>query len=176
LADLADPGKKVHGQLYTILGNQRSEVVSVQGRDILDISSGIRAIVSGIIGDVSRPGGWDMADEKVKSGMTGLDLLDNWWKGHKHCMTLCDTESADRADETAPTVIIHIQDAQIIPPQVLGEIIYIITQVPSFPLLLITHLPSPQCLKARLNLTDKPVYIPKYHSGSSSQCPRPVLS
>lgn len=51
---MIDPGKKVHGQLSTILGTQRSEVVGVQGRDILDIGTGIRAIVSGLLGDV-RP-------------------------------------------------------------------------------------------------------------------------
>lgn len=76
-----------------------------------------------------------MADEKgVKSGMTGLDLVENWWKGHKYCKstsTYLSTIRCERANDLAPTVIVHIQDAQIIPPQVLGEIIYIITQVPS---------------------------------------------
>ena len=56
---MIDPGKKVHGQLSTILGTQRSEVVGVQGRDILDIGTGIRAIVSGLLGDVSPfSGNW----------------------------------------------------------------------------------------------------------------------
>jgi hypothetical protein len=37
------------------------------------------------------------ANEKVKSGMTGLDLLENWWKGHKHCTILCHLDGLNRS-------------------------------------------------------------------------------
>lgn len=49
---MTDPAKKVHGQIKSILGD-RSEVVGVQGRDIVDVGSGIRAIVSTLVGEVS---------------------------------------------------------------------------------------------------------------------------
>jgi len=49
---MIDPAKKVHGQIYSILGD-KSEVVGIQGRDIVDIGSGVRAIVSPLVGDVS---------------------------------------------------------------------------------------------------------------------------
>jgi len=50
---MVDPAKKVHGQIKSILGDN-SEVVGVQGRDIVDIGSGVRAIASSLVGDVSE--------------------------------------------------------------------------------------------------------------------------
>jgi len=50
---MIDPAKKVHGQIYSILGD-KSEVVGIQGRDIVDIGSGVRAIVSALVGEVSH--------------------------------------------------------------------------------------------------------------------------
>jgi hypothetical protein len=49
---ILDPAKKVHGQIKSILGD-KSEVVGVQGRDIVDIGSGVRAIASSLVGEVS---------------------------------------------------------------------------------------------------------------------------
>jgi hypothetical protein len=49
---MEDPAKKVHGQLWSILGD-KSEVVGLQGRDIVDVGSGVRAIVSALVGEVS---------------------------------------------------------------------------------------------------------------------------
>jgi len=50
---MIDPAKKVHGQIYSILGD-KSEVVGIQGRDVVDIGSGVRAIVSALVGEVSH--------------------------------------------------------------------------------------------------------------------------
>lgn len=49
---MVDPAKKVHGQIWSILGD-KSEVVGIQGRDVVDVGSGIRGIVSALIGEVS---------------------------------------------------------------------------------------------------------------------------
>ena len=62
-----------------------------------------------------------------KSGFTGLDQVEGWYKARKGC-TSTSTFNAG-ADGTAPTIILHIQDAQVISPQVLGELIYIIWYV-----------------------------------------------
>jgi hypothetical protein len=51
---IVDPAKKVHGQIKSILGD-KSEVVGIQGRDIVDIGSGVRAIASSLVGEVSIP-------------------------------------------------------------------------------------------------------------------------
>ena len=48
---MIDPAKKVHGQIKSILGD-KSEVVGVQGRDIVDIGTGVRAIASSLVGEV----------------------------------------------------------------------------------------------------------------------------
>jgi hypothetical protein len=57
---MIDPAKKVHGQLGSILGD-KSHVVGVQGRDIVDIGSGIRAIVAGLIGEVGDLLPWSLS-------------------------------------------------------------------------------------------------------------------
>jgi len=60
-------------------------------------------------------------------------VLQDWirWKGgikpgKDVCLPLT---SHTGADGIAPIIILHIQDAQVISPQVLGELIYIIWQV-----------------------------------------------
>jgi hypothetical protein len=129
---IVDPAKKVHGQIKSILGD-KSEVVGVQGRDIVDIGSGVRAIASSLVGEVSIP------HDKV----TGVDgrsrrrvVLQDWilWKGGiKPGKDVCLPPILvwfNRADGVAPIIILHIQDAQVISPQVLSELIYIIWYVP----------------------------------------------
>lgn len=49
---MTDPAKKVNGQIQSILGD-KSEVVSIQGRDITDIGSGVKNIVLALVGEVS---------------------------------------------------------------------------------------------------------------------------
>jgi hypothetical protein len=48
---MVDPAKKVHGQIKSILGD-KSEAVGIQGRDIVDIGSVVRAIASSLVGEV----------------------------------------------------------------------------------------------------------------------------
>ena len=62
-----------------------------------------------------------------KSGFTGLDQVEGWYKARKGCMSNSTFNAG--ADGTAPTIILHVQDAQVISPQVLGELIYIIWYV-----------------------------------------------
>jgi hypothetical protein len=50
---MVDPANKVHGQIKSILGD-KSEIVGIQGRDIVDIGSGVRAIASSLVGEVSE--------------------------------------------------------------------------------------------------------------------------
>lgn len=49
---MTDPAKKVNGQIKSILGD-KSEGVSIQGRDITDIGSGVKNIVLALVGEVS---------------------------------------------------------------------------------------------------------------------------
>jgi hypothetical protein len=127
---IVDPAKKVHGQIKSILGD-KSEVVGVQGRDIVDIGSGVRAIASSLVGEVSiltsRRGGTDgRCRQRV-----GLQVWTLWKGGIKPGKDVClPLSSHTKADGIAPTIVLHIQDAQVISTQVLGELIYIIWYVP----------------------------------------------
>jgi hypothetical protein len=109
----------------------KSEVVGIQGRDIVDIGSGVRAIASSLVGEVGGICDRDTGVDERSRQRVGLQVWTLWKGGIKPAKDVClPLTSHTGADRIAPTIILHIQDAQVISPQVLGELIYIIWYVP----------------------------------------------
>jgi len=115
-------------------------VVGVQGRDIVDIGTGVRAIASSLVDEVREtpPHEDAVADDSCRQRV-GLQVWIRWKGGIKPGKDVrLPLTSWSGTDRIAPTIILHLQDAQVISPQVLGELIYIIWYVPPPPLFLIS--------------------------------------
>ena len=66
--------------------------------------------------------------EGKKSGRTGMDHVEIWWKSLKHrdriALSSCFAETI-----SGPPLLLHIEEAQLVPVPVLAELIYVITLV-----------------------------------------------
>ncbi|WWC89238.1 uncharacterized protein L201_004156 [Kwoniella dendrophila CBS 6074] len=103
-------------QLHT-LGNTIS-ICNLHGRDLNDVNSALKIISTGFIGEINTI--------VKKTGRTGIEDIENWYKAKKNKTAL----------------LIYIQEAQIIPSSILGELMYIFSLHPSIPLRLLLSVPS----------------------------------
>jgi hypothetical protein len=83
-----DPAKKVHGQIKSILGD-KSEVVGIEGRDIVDIGSGVRAIASSLVGEVGGICDRDTGVDERSRQRVGLQVWTLWKGGIKPAKDVC---------------------------------------------------------------------------------------
>ncbi|KAK4690001.1 hypothetical protein P7C73_g105, partial [Tremellales sp. Uapishka_1] len=110
--------QNISASLPPLLGEIIKTVHTVHGRDAADLTSAIREIALGFIGETVLA--------KKKNGRTGFDELERWW----------DTQPIKQP------MLLHLQEAQVVPPHVLSELIYIISLHPRLPLRLILSVPS----------------------------------
>ncbi|WVF71256.1 hypothetical protein IAT40_006059 [Kwoniella sp. CBS 6097] len=94
------------------------DVVILNGSDAVDLASVTRLIAIGLMGEESSTG--------RKTGRTGLDTIEEWYQRKRNKLPL----------------LLYIQDAQMVPPSVLGELMYILTLHPSLPTRLLLSVPS----------------------------------
>ncbi|WVR06966.1 hypothetical protein IAU60_004002 [Kwoniella sp. DSM 27419] len=96
------------------------EAATLQGRDVTDLTTTMKAIATGYIGET------DQINSGRKTGRTGLDDLEKWWN----------------AKRQKPGLLLHIQDAQMVPAAILSQLIYVLTLHHSLPIRLLLSVPS----------------------------------
>ncbi|WVQ99614.1 hypothetical protein IAU59_006750 [Kwoniella sp. CBS 9459] len=92
--------------------------VDIHGGEAVDLATMTRLITIGLMGEETSA--------SKKTGRAGLDEVEDWYKRKKSKLPL----------------LLYIQDAQMVPPSVLGELMYILTLHPSIPIRLLLSVPS----------------------------------
>ncbi|WVW83989.1 hypothetical protein I302_106014 [Kwoniella bestiolae CBS 10118] len=104
--------------LPSLLHTIGSTTCTLHGRDVGDVNSALKAIAIGFIGETTAPA--------KKTGRTGIEDIESWYKARKNKSAL----------------LLHVQEAQLIPSSVLGELMYIFSLHPSVPIRLLLSVPS----------------------------------
>ncbi|WWD17205.1 hypothetical protein CI109_101643 [Kwoniella shandongensis] len=104
--------------LSSLLPTLGPTTFTLHGREAADLASAVRAIAIGYIGESTLTG--------KKTGRAGLDEVELWWKGRK---------------DKSP-LLLHVQDAQVVPASVLAELIYILALHSDLPIRLLLSVPS----------------------------------
>ncbi|OCF33051.1 hypothetical protein I316_05389 [Kwoniella heveanensis BCC8398] len=95
-----------------------ADAVTISGSEAIDLTSVTRLIAIGLTGEEILTG--------KRTGKAGLDEVEQWYK---------------RKTSKLP-LLLYVQDAQMVPPSVLGELMYILTLHPSLPVRLLLSVPS----------------------------------
>nr|XP_019001143.1 uncharacterized protein I203_06337 [Kwoniella mangroviensis CBS 8507]OCF64604.1 hypothetical protein I203_06337 [Kwoniella mangroviensis CBS 8507] len=104
--------------LPSLLHTTGASTCTLHGRDVNDVNAGLKAIAIGFIGETNAPA--------KKTGRTGIEEIERWYKARR----------------TKPQMLLHIQEAQLIPSSVLGELMHILSLHPSLPIRLLLSVPS----------------------------------
>ncbi|WWC70085.1 uncharacterized protein I206_104032 [Kwoniella pini CBS 10737] len=108
----------INSEIHTI-----GKTCILQGKDINDINQAMKLISLGFMeGDLSN----DKNNNNRKNGKSGLDEIKLWYTSQK----------------IKSSLLLYIQDAQMIPSSVLGELMYILSLHPSIPIRLLISVPS----------------------------------
>ncbi|WRT66455.1 uncharacterized protein IL334_003414 [Kwoniella shivajii] len=90
----------------------------LNGKDASDVGSAMKSMAIGFIGDTRVAG--------MKTGRTGIEEVELWYQSQKKKSPL----------------LLHIQEAQLVPSSVLGELMYILSLHPDLPIRLLLSVPS----------------------------------
>ncbi|WVQ79947.1 hypothetical protein IAT38_002048 [Cryptococcus sp. DSM 104549] len=118
--------------------------ITIHGREAADLGSAVRAVSIGFIGEATLSG--------KKTGRTGMDEVELWWKSRKNKTPL----------------LVHIQDAQVIPSTVLAELTYILSIHTILPIRLLLSVPSTAVfLSSWAHIEPSSIDLCLLHSGRS---------
>ncbi|ORY32810.1 hypothetical protein BCR39DRAFT_521705 [Naematelia encephala] len=110
--------QNISAHLPPLLSTLLTHVYTMHGRETSDLTAAVRSLTVGFIGEAA------LANRK--SGRTGLDEVERWWTSQK---------------DKSP-LLIHIEQAQLVPSSVLAELTYILTLHPDLPIRLLLSVPS----------------------------------
>ncbi|EIW70408.1 hypothetical protein TREMEDRAFT_68038 [Tremella mesenterica DSM 1558] len=114
--------QNISSSLPPLLSGLVKHAYTLSTREAADLSSATRAVAVGFMGEALSGQGSGVH----KASRSPIEALEQWYVRKK-----------DR-----PPLLLHIQDAQILPPGILSELIYIMTLHPNLPFRILVSVPS----------------------------------
>jgi len=108
--------------LPILLPSLQKHAHTLHARNAQDLGTAIRGIAVGYLGD--------NALLERKSGRTGIDEIEKWWSKLKDRMSSKELRLRKLTPDPGPPLLLHIEQAQMIPNHVLAELTYILTYRP----------------------------------------------
>lgn len=125
-------GTDISASLPPLLPTLSARACTLQGRELGDVALAVRAVSVGFLGEA--------VVASKKSGRAGIEEVERWWLSQK------DREWSARPDCSPPPsgspLVLHIEQAQLVPSNVLAELSYILGLHPDLPIRVLLSVPS----------------------------------